>query len=587
MINTYFINKISFLLTRKQKRQLLYLTILLFLGMLFEVAGLMILMPIIELMQKVDIASKYPIFKNLYNFLGKPNNSILLFYGLLIMSIFFTLKTLFSIYISWKQSNFPVRVSAELTEKLFNIYLKQPYSFHLKVNSASLINTIQTEVVQFSNALQSIVSLSVEVSMIFAILITLFYIQSIGTFFLVVFFSVTIFFYYALTKNKISHWGKMRLFHSSQISKQLIQSLDCVKEIKLMNKEEYFNNQLNFHNYKNANLLSNVMFFGLIPRNYLELLTIISLSGLITILSTMSMDFYASISILVIFVAAAFRLLPSVNRVISAMQSVRFVKPVVNHLYDEFFILNKNINHEIIKNKKKIFFKESILCENLNFSYETNINTKAIKNVNFNIKKGETVGIIGSSGSGKSTLINLLLGMLYPLDGDIKVDNQSIYEGLNSWQKIIGYVPQSISLTDETLLKNIAFGIESEDIDYDAVSKAVNAAQLDNFINNLELGLETLVGEKGVRISGGQKQRIAIARALYNNPEILILDEATSSLDIETELEFMNSINKLHGTKTIIIVAHRLSTVKLCDRIYKIENGQIIAEGKPNEILIN
>lgn len=587
MITNTFINKVSFLLTSKQKIQLFYLTILLFLGMLFEIGGLMILVPIIELMQKIDISSKYPHFKILFNFLGNPNNSILLFYGLLIMSIFFTLKTLFSIYISWKQSNFPVRVSAELTEKLFNIYLKQPYSFHLKVNSATLINTIQTEVTQFANALQSMVSLSVEVSMIIAILITLFYIQTIGTFFLVVFFSITIFFYYALTKNKISYWGKMRLYHSSQISKQLIQSLGCVKEIKLLNKENYFSNQLNFHNYKNADLLSNVMFFGLIPRNYLELLTVISLSGLIAILSTIYLNFYESISILIIFVAAAFRLLPSVNRVISAMQSVRFVQPVVNHLYNEFYCLNKSINLEIDKNKKKIFFEDSIKFENLSFSYETDITRKAIKNVNLIIKKGETVGIIGSSGAGKSTLINLLLGMLYPLKGDIKVDNQSIYEGLNSWQKIIGYVPQSISLTDESLLKNIAFGVELQDINNDAVTRAVKAAQLDTFINNLELGLETLVGEKGVRISGGQRQRIAIARALYNNPEILVLDEATSSLDIETETGFMNSINKLHGTKTIIIVAHRLSTVRLCDRIYKIDDGQIIAEGKPNLILIN
>ena len=395
MITNTLINKVSFLLTRKQKIQLLYLTILLFMGMLFEIGGLMILVPIIELMQKVDIASKYPQFKILFDFLGNPSNSKLLFYGLFIMSIFFTVKTLFSIYISWKQSNFPVRVSAELTEKLFNIYLKQPYSFHLKVNSATLINTIQTEVTQFSNALQSLISLSVEVSMIIAILITLFYIQTIGTFFLVGFFSITIFFYYALTKNKISAWGKMRLYHSSEISKQLIQSLGCVKEIKLLNKENYFNNQLNFHNYKNARLLSNVMFFGLIPRNYLELLTVISLSGLITILSTIDMNFYASISILIIFVAAAFRLLPSVNRVISSMQSVRFVKPVVNHLYNEFFSLNKSINSEIDKNKKKIIFKECIKFENLNFSYETDIKRKAIKNVNIIINKGETKEIIG------------------------------------------------------------------------------------------------------------------------------------------------------------------------------------------------
>ena len=319
-----------------------------------------------------------------------------------------------------------------------------------------------------------------------------------------------------------------------------------------------------------------------LPRLWLELLAVVGLAGLVVVMLGQENTVESILPTMGVFAAAAFRLMPSVNRMLRALQSVRYSLPVINTLNNEFH------NYEQYNKKSQshahILYRNELKLESVGFRYEA-ANKKSLMNINILVKKGTSVGIIGKSGSGKSTLIDVLLGLLKPENGQVLIDGCDIQSHLRDWQDQIGYVPQSIYLTDDTLRRNIAFGIPADKIDDESVMNAVKSAQLDDFIETLPNGLDEDVGERGIRLSGGQRQRIGIARALYHNPSVLVLDEATSSLDAETEKSVMDAVRGLQGKKTIIIVAHRLTTVQHCDYIYRLEAGNVVEEGDAKSVL--
>tara|TARA_B100000795_G_C22676372_1_gene389939 strand:- start:40 stop:936 length:897 start_codon:yes stop_codon:yes gene_type:complete len=273
---------------------------------------------------------------------------------------------------------------------------------------------------------------------------------------------------------------------------------------------------------------------------------------------------------LALFGAAAFRILPSINRILNSSQLLRFSIPNISRLYNEFqIIIPKNTNS---KSSKKIKFKKQISLKNVTFTYPES-NKKILDNCSLNVYAGECLGIIGASGAGKSTLVDNILGLFIPNSGKITVDGQDIQNNMRSWQDQIGYVSQNLFLMDTTITSNVAFGIPPEKINIKSVKKALKMAQLDEFVSLLPDGMDTVLGERGVKLSGGQRQRIGIARALYHNPSVIILDEATNALDSKTEIEVMKSVLSLKGSKTIIMIAHRLSTLKKCDRIFRVSAG--------------
>jgi ABC-type multidrug transport system fused ATPase/permease subunit len=276
-----------------------------------------------------------------------------------------------------------------------------------------------------------------------------------------------------------------------------------------------------------------------------------------------------------LFGAAAFRLMPSVNRMLAAVHSLRFGLPVIDTLHAE---LKLAVPEAIGRHSSFIPFHARLELEQVTYTYPS-VTEPALKDISLAIQRGESVGFIGTSGAGKSTLVDILLGLLTPDSGVVRVDGEDIHHALRNWQDQIGYVPQSIFLTDDTLARNVAFGLSNAQIDEVAMWQAIRAAQLDEFVHSLPQGLNTLVGERGVRLSGGQRQRIGISRALYHDPAVLVLDEATSSLDTATEHDVMQAVNALRGRKTIIVVAHRLSTVEHCDRLYRLERGHITGQG--------
>ena len=547
--------------------------------------GLGILLPALTLMLDSDIGNSYPAIKPYLNYLGNPSQIELIILGMSTVFFVYFLKALFLSLISWKQSRFTAYLSASLSERMFNGYLNQPYTFHIQRNSAELLRNIQIEVVQLCQATQGVLAISVELSMVLGVSLTLIFIEPVGALSVMVFMFICGGIFYLLIKNKMVIWGTRRQFHVGKINKHLLQGLSGVKDIILSSKQIYFTNVFAKHNYITADVQSKVVLMKIIPRLYLELIAVAGLSIVIILIVLQENAIDKLIPIIGIFVAAAFRMLPSANRIITALQQIQFVKPVINVLYDEFVLIENRKNSFINdENQSELYFNYDICLKNINFKYP-NSKELALKNINLNIAKGETIGFIGDSGSGKTTLMDLILGLLQPSSGKIIIDKNQINNAHKFWKNNIGYVPQSIYLIDDSLRNNIAFGIPKNEINETLVQECIKDAQLKTLIEELPKGLDTIVGERGVRLSGGQCQRIGIARALYNNPDLLVLDEATSSLDERTEKEFMNAINNLYGKKTILIVAHRLSTVKNCNRLYKLQKGQIISVGSPSEVI--
>jgi len=577
--------KIKSILNSSQKKALVFIILLLIIGVVVEIFGLGLMLPTLAMLVQPTIKSENSVMSKIILKLGNPSQNELVIIFMTTLVIFYIFKLLFLLYSSWRQSKFSADLTSSLSRELFLGYMSAPYSFHLQKNSSELIRNIQNETAMFTSLSQSFMFLATEFAVLIGVCVMLFIIEPIGTISISLFIVLAILFFHGLTKNKIKKWGNLRQFHVGETVKKLLQGLGGVKDIKLLGREKYFLDEFDSHNVSNANVLTKVATVEQFPRLYLELLAVVGLAGMTFSMILQNKPVGDLIPTLGVFVAAAFRMIPSINRIMAALQKVTFSRPVIEVIYNELKEIRK-IKRDNIEPIPKIHLLDKITIENINYAYNDS-NKNVLENVCFSIFKGSCVGIIGKSGSGKSTLIDIMLGLLQPTQGYVKIDAMDINgnDNLKKWQSAIGYVPQNIYLIDDTLRKNIAFGINENEIDEYAIQNSIIASQLSDFVNELPEGLETMVGERGVRLSGGQRQRIGIARALYNNPDILFFDEATSALDSNTETGVMESINSLKGNKTIIIVAHRLSTLENCDKIYKIENGIIVSSGSSKEML--
>lgn len=582
MLKPSFFGKLRYLLSPNQKRQLITLACFLFVGMLFEMLGLGILIPALGLLLRADIVNQYPAIKPFFNFIGNPSQAQLVISGMLILVFVYLSKAFFLAYLSWRQSKFISELWAHFSKKMFLGYLKLPYSFHLQKNSAELLRNIQTEVLQFTTVCLAAITLGLEFSVLIGVAFMLIIIEPIGAVTVTLFLAISAIGFHRLTKNKLLFWGEMRQYHAGLINQHLLQGLSGVKDVKLMGREKEFLKEFSKHNDEYAKIRVKVDTLGLIPRYYLELLAVVGLAVLIILMIFQNKPLDQLLPTLGAFVAAAFRMIPSVNRMMTSVQQIKHAQPVINVLYDEFKMIDDNKFSE--KQNESIQFLNKIFIKDISFTYK-GAESKALQNIFIEINKGESIGFIGKSGSGKSTLVDIILGLLPPDNGQVLIDGTNIQQGIRSWQSQIGYVPQTIYLTDDTLRNNIAFGIPADKINEEAVVNAIKAAQLEEFVADLPLGLKTVVGERGVRLSGGQRQRIGIARALYNNPAILVLDEATSALDSATEKYVMEAVEALQGNKTLLIIAHRLTTLVNCDRIYKLDQGKVINSGITNDII--
>lgn len=564
------------LLTSSERAGAVRVLLMMLIGAVLELLGVGLVVPVLTMLTDTTGQGWMPQLMTRMFGLMDPGQMV-------ISAIFFLVGVylLKSVFLSFQlraQLAFSSSVQQRLCLRLYRLYLNQPYAFHLKRNSAMLIRNITLEANMLVNSITGLTQIATESLVVSAIVGLLFWYEPMGAMFLIVLFTSAGGVLLFVSKGATLRWGKERQFHEGQRVKHLQQGFGGVKDAILLGCQEAMVNQFQGHNFHSLRASRMQSTFQQYPRLWLEFVSILGLAIIVTSSVKSGGDITTLIPTLGVFAAAAFRMIPSANRLLTSMQAIRFGSPAVERIYAELTQLHMPSSPRPKRGVSEAV--QSIRFEQVGFGYE-GATSPALKNIDLSIAHGEVIGVIGTSGAGKSTLIDLMLGLLSPSHGRIVVDGADIVQNMGGWQARVGYVPQSIYLMDDTLRRNIAFGCEEDEIDEVAVEAAIDAAQLRYLIEELPEGANTVLGERGVRLSGGQRQRIGIARALYRNPSVLVLDEATSALDSETETAVMDAVNALKGNKTVIIVAHRLSTLKSCDRIYRLSAGKVVAEGPP------
>jgi ABC-type multidrug transport system fused ATPase/permease subunit len=564
---------------KQSKRRVPFVMLLGILGTAVEAFGIGLVIPVMTTMSKASPGNSGSVLQPLFNFFGIQSVGTMVGVAVLSIVVAFMVKNAYQLFYSWYLAKFSNFSSQQLSSMLFRSFLRRPYTFHLQRNSSELLNTVQQEVGMTLGIVTSTTGLLKELLLGASVAVLMFITEPVAaasTLAILIFGSIL---YTKVTKPRIAYFGQQRQKIQAPLMRYLLQGFGGVKDIQVLGRAEDFSTQYEAQNLivQNANLRYRLI--NQIAPMWTELL---AMSGLTVVVWVMVWQGRAPdriIPLLGLFVIATWRFVPSINNVIGLVNSLSYSKPAVESLYNEFEYIKKQ--NEIVKTQA--VFTDKIEMRNLTFSYANTL-APSLRDVNIVVRKGETVGFIGPSGAGKSTLVDVILGLLPPSSGELLVDGINMHDHNIEWQSTIGYVAQAIYLTDDTVRRNVAFGIAENEIDDVALERALKSAQLWEFVQGLPDKTHSIVGERGIRVSGGQRQRIGIARALYHEPQVLVLDEATSSLDIETETEVMSAIRALQGFKTILIVAHRLSTVQHCDRVYKIEDATIVGEGTLEEL---
>ena len=561
-----------------ERRRLVYIWFLILIGMFLETFSLGLIIPFIGLLSQENYRESIPAF---FEFFGNPDQRDMLLYAMVAIAVVYVLKSIFLYYSAYAQRRFIYQTAGRITQAAFETYLRQPYAYHLERNSATLIRNVENARSIISGGLDPSLVLLTDGLVAAGLLAMLFVVEPLGTLCILVLFILAGLGLQLSTRNRIAQWGKARKFHAGKVLQHLQQGLNGAKEIKVLGRERKFLDDHESHLKLSFDVDRRYVMLQSLPRLFFESVAVVGLAVLVIVMVSSGDEIKDILPTLGLFAATAFRVMPAIGRVIASVQAIGYNKAFMRTVYSDS-LLPRDVSHS---EGGRLSFKHEIEVRNVSFRYSS-AHRPSLSSINIKIGKGEAVGIIGASGAGKSTFVDVLLGLLSPEQGKVLVDGVDIQNNLRSWQDHIGYVPQSIYLVDDTLARNVAFGLPDDLVDHDAVARSIKAAQLDEFVATLPDGINTIVGERGVRLSGGQRQRIGIARALYNDPEILVLDEATSSLDTETEQGVMDAVKELLGTKTIVIIAHRTTTVSYCTKVYKMDKAQIVGSGLPSEMTL-
>jgi len=569
------LKKINYVLDRKQKINLGILLIIIFIGAFVELLGVSAVMPLIDVaMQPETINEKwYFILISKYTGITDANQMVLFLAVLLI--IIYILKNIYVMVMYSLQYRFVFNNQQRLSVRMMKSYMQQDYLFHVSKNVAEFQRNITSDVNGFFtvalNVLQFLAEFSVSAVLVIFLLIQDWVSTVAIAALLFLFMGIfTVFFRKVLVKI-----GEESRQANVLVTKWLFQAFSGIKEIKVANKESFFIKNYD-ENYKDcARVQRQQSILTYLPKPVMETVCICSLMlAMIIKIAIVKSDIVSFVTTLSVFAVAAFRMLPSFNKITGYISGMMFNKPAIDSVYKDLKEIEQLMEQKTVRHEDttSIALNKAIRFNNVSFHYLES-DKWILKNANLEIQKNTSVALIGASGAGKTTAADLILGILEPQEGTVTIDGVDIKKCMRSWHEDIGYIPQVIYLMDDNIRANVAFGIPESEIDDVAIEKALQEAQLDQFVHALPDGLDTMIGDRGVKLSGGQRQRIGIARALYRNPNVLVLDEATSALDSDTEREVMEAIDGLHGTRTLIVIAHRLSTIQKCDKIYEVGNG--------------
>ena len=563
-------------LQASERRSLFGVFALILIGTLLETFSIGMMIPVLSVIASDDQKISLP-FLTIEPSLDKTQ-LIQLAVGM--MFAVYVIKNVFLAISTWIQRGFLTRVTARVAARMLEVYIRQPYAFHLRKNSSTLIRNTQDASILVAAGIEPMLAILTEGLIAFALFTVLVLVEPLGTICVIGLLILATFVFQRFFDRKLQRWGTQRQIQKGSIIQTIQQGLGAVKDVQVLGREEWFVNEHRERQTLDANLLRRINTVQAIPRLWLEVMAMAGLAGLVAIMLATGKNIDRIIPTIGLFAATSFKVLPSINKLVSSKQMLKVSRSTIETIHHDLDLLIA-----MKPSKEDVNFQfEDVVVDHLDFKYEQSENL-VLSNINVKILSGEAVGFVGQSGSGKSTLIDIMLGLLEPQNGSVLINGQAIENVKQSWQKQIGYIPQTIFLMDDSLRRNIAIGIADAEIDEVAIVEALKSAQLEDFVASLPEGLDTVVGERGVRLSGGQRQRIGIARALYHRPSVLVLDEATSSLDTETEHGVMQAVQALQGDKTVIIVAHRLSTVEYCDRLYRLDAGRIVDEGTFDEVM--
>ena len=570
--------KVFSIFTPKELRYCAFLVGVMMIGAVLEAVGIGAILPLISLMGQPDFLARHAEIAAYAAMLGIKTHTELIIGLSLLLILLYILKNL---YLAWQlrlQINFSISNQIQFSNELMASYLSKPYLFHLNHNTAVLLRNVNSGgVVIFSNILIPAFQLLTELVTALAIWGMLVFADPFTAIIVAGVMGGLIYALLRSFRRRIGETGQIQNTYAAAYVQAVNQGLGAIKETKVMRKEQFFLQEFieNYEKYGLAN--GQFMFLNQLPRMIIETLIVCALLFLIIEKMAMGNTPMEIVPLLGVLALAAFRLMPSANRIITLSNGIKFQIPLFEELYRELLAIKSRKYHQrelkMADVPPPLPFSDVIRVEHLGFYYP-GTSEEVLTDVSFSIPKGSFVGILGPSGAGKTTFVDILLGLFVPTRGRITVDGADIRQKLRAWQANIAYVPQSIYLTDATIRENVALGESPDEIDDGRVHQALAMAELDEFVNAQTKGIETMVGERGVKLSGGQRQRIGIARALYQQPEVLILDEATSALDTETEKSITDTILKFKGQITIIAIAHRVSTLVECDFKMRFEGGR-------------
>ncbi len=571
--------QLNYLLDKKQKLNLMYLGVLIFIGGLLETLSVSMMLPVVTVILNSANLQQHRTIRLILSIVHVESLEGLTIILLTALIVVYVLKNLFLLYLTWEQSRFIAFNRNVMISKVLREFLNRPYEFYLDADIPTVFRMTDSDIPQVFNMMMDLIQLASELVVAVALSIVLIMTDFKMTLFLLLVVILITFGMSSLIKPRLNRLGVRNQNIQSRIAKWRIEAIYGIKDVKVLDRTEFFASHYEESGKVGAGVSRDYAVLNALPRITIETFFVAAILSYVLFVLLSGHDAALFFSKLSVFGMAAIRLMPSVNRINTYFNNISYEQPCLDYLYENMDPqkLAKVTGRPSAAGKKvqPMQMKDRICLKGITYAYP-NTDKLIFEEADMEIPYANSVGIMGSSGAGKSTLVDILLGLLRVKTGQITCDGVDIFSNYPAWLANIGYIPQSIYLVDETIRDNIAFGIDSKEIDDDRIWAVLEEAQLASFIRGLPEGLDTTIGDRGVRLSGGQRQRIGIARALYHDPEILVFDEATSALDNETEAALMEAINSFHGKKTMVIIAHRLNTIEKCDFIYKVEKGKIV-----------
>lgn len=572
-------SKINYIFTKDQKKQFIGMIAILIVEALLELTGVVSIYPFIAVMLNPQRIQSNATLRFFYELLGMESNNEFFLFIAVALIIVYIVKNLFNAYAGYARNAFVYDNQRKIGIRLMTSYMAEPYSFFLEKNSAMLMRGVGTDVNHFFNLVMQCLVMFSGCLMIVVFGLFLLYTDFILSVSMIIVMTLFVALFVRWNKERALRFGRQTKECQGKMNQWLMQAFGGVKEIKILKREGYFVDQYSGYYSSYTRVQKIFTFLNQIPHLVLEVFCVITLLLLISFRLQAGADMTAFLPKLSVFAMALFRLFPRISVVNGCINQIIFNYPFMDNVYRDLKISEEHkYQRERIREEGRkehtLTFEKDVRLENIHYIYP-NTEVEVLSGVDMTIKKGQAVAFVGPSGAGKTTLADVFLGILELKEGRILCDGRDIAGHADEWAEKLGYIPQTIFLSDDSIRNNVAFGLVVDETEDDKIWAALEQAQLKEFVHGLPEGLDTRIGERGVRLSGGQRQRVGIARALYTNPEILVLDEATSALDHETESAVMESIEHLLGHKTMIIIAHRITTVRNCDVIYRVDKGHI------------